>query len=329
MLATGEAARLAPVLLASLVLLTACREPEPATAAGTLEMLEVDVGPLQAARVVLVTAKEGDLVRAGDTLVMLTIPTIAAATAQADAHAVAARASARDLDRGAQPAELARAEAELRAATVDADRLAVDLARLERVAAGGDVSRAALDAARAASRTSAERREALSESLRLLQGGARTERRRAARAEADAAGAAADAVRATAGDLVLLAPMDGIVTSRNAEPGEVLGAGASALTIGVPARPWARVYVSQFVLQGLSVGDTLVARLDGDSTAYRGRIVSIASKAEFTPRVALTDDERADLLFGVKLEFDDRSRRLKAGLPITVQLPATAGPKPP
>ncbi|MES2521297.1 MAG: HlyD family efflux transporter periplasmic adaptor subunit, partial [Gemmatimonadota bacterium] len=184
--------------------------------------------------------------------------------------------------------------------------------------------RAALEAARAASRSSAERRGALREGLRLLQGGARVERRRAAQAEADAARAGADAMRASAGDLVMLAPMDGVVTSRHAEPGEVLGPGQSALTIGAPSRPWARVYVSQFVLQALSVGDTLVARLDGDTTTYRGRVVAIATKAEFTPRVALTDDERADLLFGVKLEFDDPDGRLKAGLPITVVLPPSA-----
>ncbi|MES2524683.1 MAG: biotin/lipoyl-binding protein, partial [Gemmatimonadota bacterium] len=144
--------------LSALCLATACRGSVPATAVGTLEMLEVDVSPLQPARVVRVMAAEGDRVRAGDTLVVFTVPTMAAATAQADARAVAARESARDVDRGARPEEIARAEAELRAATVEAERLAADLARLEPLAAKGDISRAALEAARAASRSSAERR---------------------------------------------------------------------------------------------------------------------------------------------------------------------------
>lgn len=303
----------------------ACRASDaPATAVGTLEMLEIDLGPLQAARVIRVAAREGDAVRAGDTLVVFALPTLAAAEAQADARAVAARESARELSRGPRPAELARGEAEARALDAEAERLAADLVRLEPLAARGHISGSALDAARAAARSSAARRAAAQASVRLLRDGARLERRRAAQAEADAAAAGAAVIRATGSDLILLSPIEGVVTSRNAEPGEVLAAGQSALTVGAPSKPWARVYVSQFVLLALRVGDTLRAQLDGDSTAYRGRVVSIASKAEYTPRVALTDAERADLLFGVKLEFDDTSGRLKAGLPITVQLPTGA-----
>ena len=133
--------------------------------------------------------------------------------------------------------------------------------------------------------------------------------------------AAAEGWRATADDLVLLSPVDGVVSSRNVEPGEVLAAGQSAITVGQPMRPWARIYVSTGVLSRLRSGDTLVARLDGDTTSYRGRITAIATKAEFTPRVALTEQERADLLFGVKVEFADTMLRLRAGVPITVQLP--------
>jgi hypothetical protein len=46
-------------------------------------------------------------------------------------------------------------------------------------------------------------------------------------------------------------------------------------------------------------------------------VTALATAAEFTPRVALTEKERADLLFGVKLELNDTTGRLKAGLPAT------------
>ena len=322
---SGMCRRLARVLtfLAVTAAPAACRtSPPPLTAAGTLEMLEVDVASLQAARVVTVTVAEGDRVRVGDTLVVLALPTTDAAAAEAEARLAAARENTRALQRGARPAEIARAGAELRALDAEAGRLAADLARIEPLASRGDVSAATVDAARAASRSSTARRDASRESLRLLESGARVEERRAAAAGERAAAAAAAAVRASENDLVLRAPIDGIVTSRNTEPGEVIVPGQSALTLGAPARPWARVYVAQGVLSRMHVGDTLSALLDGDSVVYRGRVVSLASKAEFTPRVALTDQERADLLFGVRIEFDDRTGRLKAGLPITVRLPA-------
>jgi HlyD family secretion protein len=306
----------------ALVSLAACRgEGDGQSAVGTLEMTEVNVGPLQAARAVRVLVQEGDAVRAGDTLAIFATPSLTASVAQADARAAAADEGARELAQGARPAEITRAEAELAVATAEAERTAADLSRLEPLAARGDVSRAALDAARAAARVAAGRRDAARDALRLVREGARTERRAAAAAEARAARSAADALRATANDLVLVSPVDGVVTSRNVEPGEVLAAGQSAVSVGQPARPWARIYVSQFVLPRLQSGDTVLARLDGDTIVYRGRIAAIASQAEFTPRVALTEQEREDLLFGVKVEFTDPTRRLRAGLPITVTLP--------
>jgi HlyD family secretion protein len=55
-------------------------------------------------------------------------------------------------------------------------------------------------------------------------------------------------------------------------------------------------------------------------------VASIATRAEFTPRVALTERERADLQFAVKVVFDDTTGTLKAGLPITVTLPVGRAP---
>jgi HlyD family secretion protein len=101
----------------------------------------------------------------------------------------------------------------------------------------------------------------------------------------------------------------------------VLTAGRRAVPVEHPTRPWARIYLSQLLLARLRLGDTLSAQLDGDSTRYQGRVAAIATKAEFTPRVALTERERADLLFGVRVEFADSSERLRAGLPITVHVP--------
>jgi HlyD family secretion protein len=306
-------------------LVAGCSGPAvPDMAVGTLEVVEVDVGPLQPARALQVLVQEGDVVRTGDTLVLFTTPTLASATAQADARAVAAREVSRELARGARPGEINRAAAELRVTEADAERTAADLARLEPLAAAGDVSRASLDAVRAAARAAAGRRDAAREALRLLEAGARSERRLAAAAEARGAAAAAEGWRATASDLVLLSPVNGVISSRNVEPGEVLAAGQSAVTVSQPSRPWARIYVSQFVLPTLHPGDSLSAQLDGDSTVFRGRIAAIASRAEFTPRVALTDKERADLLFGVKVEFADTTQRLRAGMPISVRLPRTA-----
>jgi HlyD family secretion protein len=196
-----------PYVAALVLLSTACSgTATPDTAVGTLEMVEVNVGPLQAARAVRVLVAEGDAVKAGDTLAVFSTPTLTSAMAQAEARAAAADDAAQELARGARPAEIARAEKELQVTEADAARAAADLSRIEPLAARGDVSRATLDAARSAAQASTARRDAAREVLRLVREGARVERRQAAAAEARGARAAADGVRATANDLVLVSP---------------------------------------------------------------------------------------------------------------------------
>jgi HlyD family secretion protein len=83
-----------------------------------------------------------------------------------------------------------------------------------------------------------------------------------------------------------------------------------------------RVYVNSRDLPTISVGQTARGALDEMlNRIFNGRVVAINTKAEFTPRVALTEDERADLMFGVKVEFTDSTGMLKPGLPITVTIP--------
>jgi len=73
----------------------------------------------------------------------------------------------------------------------------------------------------------------------------------------------------------------------------------------------------------IRVGTAVLIHADGVAAAIPGHIVEIAPRAEFTPRAALTDRERADLVFGIKVKFDDPAGRLKAGLPVTLDVPLT------
>ncbi len=288
---------------------------------GTLEVTEVDLAPMTPARVVWVWAEEGDRVKTGDTLLTLTQPTTRPDVEQRRARLASARATLRELEAGSRPREVERGRADLAAAEAEADRAARDYARAKPLGASGAISRQALDAARSATELAAARRAAAAESLRLLEEGTRPERIQAARAEVATAEAALAASEATAADLVLIAPVDGTVLSRNAEPGEMLAAGQSALTLGQMRRPWTRVYLSSLIVPRVRVGHAAIARLDDmPDRAFRGRVGAVNDRAEYTPRIALTEKERADLLFGVKVMFDDTTGTLKPGLPATVEI---------
>jgi HlyD family secretion protein len=292
-------------------------------ATGTLEVVSVDVAPVASGRVSKVLVDEGAAVRSGDTLAVLIIPTLSSDVAQREAKAASAGAAFQEAEHGPRAGEIASAAAELAAAEAAADRAAKDVERLRPLAARQNVSAQDFDAARALAASTAGHRDALRAQLQLLREGTRPERIHAAEAEARGARASVASALATARDLVLVSPVTGTVTDRSAEPGEVIGAGQAALTVAQTGRQTVRVYVSEAVLPRVRVGQNVRALLDAfPEHEFKGRVVALSTQAEFTPRVALTEKERADLLFGVKIEFADSTGMLKAGLPVTVHIDA-------
>jgi HlyD family secretion protein len=290
-------------------------------ATGTIEMTEVDVASQVPARVVSVRVEEGQTVKAGDTLATLIQATTRADVAAHEARVRAAEASLREARAGARPREIEQAEAELRRAEAEAVRTRRDLERIKPLVEAGAESPERLDALTAAAATAAARRDAASEEVQLLREGTRPERVDLSRAELATARAELAAARAVAGDLILIAPVAGTVLSRNAEPGEMLSMGESVLTLGESGAIYTRVYVPTRELPSVRTGQSATAHLDGfPGRPFRGRVVAVSTTAEFTPRIALTEKERADLVFGVKVALEDTTGMLKAGLPATVEI---------
>lgn len=317
----------APFILLLATSACAPHDSERIEGTGTLEVVEVDIASTSAARVDRVMVQEGAAVRAGDTLVVLNAPSLRPEIQQREARASAAGANLEELEHGARPAELQRAEADLAAATADAARATREAERLRGLADKQIVSAQQYDNARTVAATATARRTAAQAALDLLRQGARPERVRAARADVAGAQAFAEGARAVARDLVLLAPVAGMITNRAIEPGEVLTPGQRALTLALTDRQTVRVFVGQTALSRVSPGQVVHGRLDGwPDREFTGHVVAVSSKAEFTPRVALTESERADLLFGVKVEFADTTGMLKAGLPVTVRIDAPMPP---
>jgi HlyD family secretion protein len=276
---------------AAVLVLAACGgDGNTLTVAGTIEIRQVQLASLAAGRLQRLDHDEGDTVRAGDTVAVLEQPGLAELIDQREAQAGAARLRT----------------AEVVAAAADSARAANDLARAERLRAADIISQQQYDQVRSAAAAAAARLQAV----------------RAAPRESEAARAAAAATRAIHDELTLVAPGDGIVLTRYAEPGEAVGVGTPILSIGLVREPWVRAYVGQPFIARVRVGQDVAIRVDGyPDTAFAGRVIEIAPRAEFTPRVALTERERADLVFAIRVAIDDAGGRLKAGMPVEVDIP--------
>jgi HlyD family secretion protein len=288
---------------------------------GTIEHFEVDVAPLVPARVVRLLVDEGDVVREGQTVAILTNVGAVPEVSGREAALRSAQEQLRDLEAGARTAEIRQAEAELRAAQADAALAEREAQRAASLYAAAAISAQEMESARSAAAVAVQRVRAAQSALHLLNEGTRPARIRAARAEVDAARAALEAARRSVGELTLQTPVRGTVSLRVADPGEVINAGAPVVTVARSDSLWVRIYLNQGDFARVRVGDRASARLDGSPRrAFAASVVALADRAEFTPRVALTEEERADLLFGVKVALTDATGTLKAGLPVTVRI---------
>ena len=303
--------------LAALLALTGCsRDPSSVHASGMIEMDEVDVASLVGGRVARLLVDEGDAVHEGDTLAVLDRGELAAEFRAQLAQAERAAAQSREVRTGPRAEQVRQARAELASGTAQLEFADQELARAENLFQSRATSQAELDRARSTRNTAAARRDALREQLQLLEAGSRREQIMAAREAAAAARAQVVAARSRLGELVLTAPISGVVLLKNFERGELAQPGQPLVTLGNPDSLWMRVYVAATEIGRIHLGSPVEIQLTGfGKRRFSGRVVEIATRAEFTPRAALTEDERANIVFGVKVAIDPSGGTLKAGLP--------------
>jgi len=304
------------------LLVVGCAQRHDAIVAqGTIEVEETDIVPTVRGRISRIWVAEGAQVHVGDTVVTLVSPTLPDDLREREARVQRAEAEMRDLERGSRREEIARAEAELRSAQAEDARAAKEHERMEALAADKVVSQQDADNARAAADDARSQREAREQSLNLLREGPTREAREAARSRLAEARAFLAQGHAADGELTLVAPVDGLVLPHYYRVGEVVEAGDPVMTLADAAHPWVRVFVNQRDVPSLRIGGSAEALLDGvPDRPIPGRIVAINHEAEYIPRVALTTDERADLMLGIKVALSSADGAARAGLPATVRL---------
>jgi HlyD family secretion protein len=227
-----------------------------------------------------------------------------------------------------------------------------DYARAQTLFKNEDISRQQFDQARMKLDSGGAIVKQAEERLSLMKEGARPEDIAAARAEVARAAAAVknaeanrieiqrkeqelgarkaeiDKSRAQVGisdsqlsDTTVYAPIAGVVLVKSAEPGEVLAAGTSVLTIGDLDHPWLRAYINETDLGRVKIGQPVKLTTDSfPGKVYSGHISYIASDAEFTPKQIQTKEERVKLVYRIKIEVENSSHELKNNMPVDAEI---------
>ncbi len=269
---------------------------------------------------------------------------------QAEVNAMQARLS--ELLAGSRTEEKEQARANAERARAEYDRAQKDLARAEVLRKNEDISASDYDQFRTRRDTAAAALKQAEEQYRMVMEGPRKETIAAARAQLEQARAALRLAQAQRlelkrrieeldtrkaeiaqrraelsiaesqlGDTVAISPVDGVVLAEGAEAGEVIAAGATVLTIGDIDHPWLRGYIGERDLGRVKLGAR--ARVTTDSfpgKVYWGRVTFISSEAEFTPKQIQTPEERAKLMYRVKIDLENPNHELKSNMPADAEI---------
>jgi HlyD family secretion protein len=328
---TSRSLLLVPVL-ALITLSGGCRWPWGAhtpegtlTLPGTVEAHEAPLAFQVGGRIAVLRVDEGDRVKAGDVVAELDPEDAELEAARAAAEAESAAQVLAAMVAGTRPQEVKVARATLTRAEADLSLAQTERDRVKALRAEQAVPQAELDRAeRQVAADEAARAEA-AERLNLATEGPRAEDVARARADHAARAAAAEARRRLA-YTQLQSPVEGVVTLRQAERGEVVAAGQPVFRVAETARPWVRAYLDEPELPRVRLGEEAEVRADGlPGTVWKGRLAFIAQDAEFTPKVVETRELRSDLVYRIKVEVEDPQGSLKIGMPVDVRLTLESG----
>lgn len=103
---------------------------------------------------------------------------------------------------------------------------------------------------------------------------------------------------------VVTCPLAGTVIEKYVQPGEYMSVGKPMFKLADTQHMIMRAYITSSQLERVKVGQKVAVMTDygnNQGKTYEGKVTWIASNAEFTPKTILTEDERADLVYAVKI----------------------------
>lgn len=237
-----------------------------------------------------------------------------ASLAQAEANYAQARYDAERFSRLAEQGDVSEREgkqysttAEAQAAIVQASRKQVEAARGALTAAKANLETPAIRASQAA---------AIEQQITQAQSDILS-----AQADTDRARAQLQESMADRNDLNIIAPFDGTVATRSAEPGEVVSAGTPIITLVDLNQVYLRGFIPEGEIGRVRVGQTARVYLDSDPSKPIEAVVSrIDPEASFTPENTYFRDDRVKQVVGVKLQIVNPQGYAKPGMPADGQV---------
>lgn len=327
--------RLLP-LLAAAVLLTGCQKTDyTCDASGVFEATEITISALVQGQIISLNADEGDVVNAGDILAGIDTRQLNLRKEQL-AHTQQQLAHTREqvLHTQEQVAHSQTAtddhrldvQNQLATLTQQRENLLRERTRFEGLLAAEAATQKQVDDINYQISTLDRQIEATREQLATSNASIADQSRAAAsqheavgsqaasvQSQSDAVGSQIAQVQEQIKDATVTAPASGTILQRYCETGEFAAPGRPLFKLADLSEMTLRIYVTAEQYSNLKLGQQLKVSIDGVEKPYVGTVSWIAQRAEFTPKTIQTKDERANLVYAVKVRVKNDGR-IKIGM---------------
>ena len=267
------------VIVALIGFLALGRDPE--VIQGEMEVEEYRVSSKVPGRILELRVKEGDMVKAGDTLAILEAPDVKAKMAQAQSAADAAAAMEQMAKNGARKEQLQAAKQLVEQAKAGLEIAEKSYNRMKILYEEEVVSAQKYDEAEAMYKSAQAQMKAAQSQYDMAVNGARAEERRAASATAGQARGAVQEVTSYINETVQIAQMAGEVTDVYPKVGELVGTGSPIMSIAVMDDQWATFNIREDQLKGVQIGTEMTVQIPALDKELKMKVYHMKDKGSF------------------------------------------------
>ena len=293
---------------------------DPELIQGQVEVTEYRVSSKVPGRILELRVKEGDFVKAGDTLAILDAPEVRAKMEQAQGAEAAAAALELKAQNGARQEQIQGAYQLWQQAMAGVEIAKKSYDRIQRLFDEGVISAQKRDEVYAQYKAMEAQERAAKSQYDMAVHGARREDKLAAMAQVNRARGAVSEVNSYIHETVQIAQMDGEVSNIYPKVGELVGTGSPIMTISVMSDLWGTFNVREDQLNGLAVGSTFTAFVPAFNKEIQMKVYYMKDQGSYAVWKATKANGQYDLkTFEVKARPVDKLDGLRPGMSLIIK----------
>ena len=293
---------------------------DPELIQGQVEVSEYRVSSKVPGRILEIRVKEGDFVKAGDTLAILDAPEVRAKMEQARSAEDAASALEMKAQNGAREEQIRGAYNVLQQATAGYEIAEKSYQRVQRLFDEGVMSAQKRDEAYANYKAMEAQMKAAQSQYDMAVNGARREDKLAAAAQVGRARGAVQEVNSYIHETVQIAQMEGEVMDIYPKQGELVGTGSPIMSIAVMKDLWGTFNVREDQLNGLEIGKTFSAFVPAFNKDIQMKVYYMKDQGSYAVWKATKANGQYDLkTFEVKARPVEKMEGLRPGMSLIIK----------